>query len=280
MSTVTHSRKKGRAFGALGTLYERRWLVIYFIRRELTRSYQSSFLGFFWMILTPLLMVVLYTLIFSEIVGLRFREVEGDSSLNFGLYLYCGLIPFLTFAGSLGQSTNSIRGNANLVQKVVFPVEILPLSITITNFVTNTVGLGVLVAVIAVMERRLEWTLVLLPLLMVVQLCFILGLSYLAAVVGTYLPDLRGVIQAIVRAMFFATPIIWPAELAEGTNFEFIVDLQPDRRILVEAYRNLVLDGEIPINMSVLLFTLFSVTLLIVGFVLFTRTKYQFADLI
>ena len=279
MSASTRNKNKTRAFGALSALYERRWLVAYFIRRELSRSYQSSFLGFFWMILTPLLMVVLYTLIFSEIVGLRFRTVEGDDSLNFGLYLYCGLIPFLTFAGSLGQSTNSIRGNANLVQKVVFPVEILPLSITITNFVTNTLGLGVLIAVLMVLERRLEWTLVLLPLIMLVQLAFTLGLGYLAAVAGTYLPDLRGTIQATTRAMFFVTPIIWPAERAEGSNFEFIVDYNP-LAILVEAYRNLVLDGQIPAGTPILLFTLFSVALLVVGFTLFTRTKQQFADLI
>lgn len=279
MSMSTHNKKKGHAFGALGALYERRWLVVYFIRRELTRSYQSSFLGFAWMLLTPLLMVVLYTLIFSEIVGLRFRVVEGDSSLNFGLYLYCGLIPFLTFAASLGQSTNCIRGNANLVQKVVFPVEILPLSITITNFVTNTFGLGVLIALLAVMERRLEWTLVLLPLLMVVQLLFTLGLGYLAAVVGTYLPDLRGSIQAVTRAMFFVTPIIWPAEKVDGTKFEFIVDYNPIA-VLVGAYRNLVLDGEIPAATTMLWFTLFSVALFVVGFTLFIRTKQRFADLI
>lgn len=279
MSASTRNKNKTRAFGTLSALYERRWLVVYFIRRELSRSYQSSFLGFFWMILTPLLMVVLYTLIFSEIVGLRFRTVEGDDSLNFGLYLYCGLIPFLTFAGALGQSTNSIRGNANLVQKVVFPVEILPLSITITNFVTNTLGLGVLIAVLVALERRLEWTLVLLPLIMVVQLTFTLGLGYLAAVAGTYLPDLRGTIQATTRAMFFVTPIIWPAERAEGSNFEFVVDYNP-LAILVEAYRNLVLDGQIPASTPILLFTLFSVALLIVGFTLFIRTKQQFADLI
>ncbi|MGF1472190.1 MAG: ABC transporter permease [Rubrobacteraceae bacterium] len=279
MFASTHNKKKQHVSGAVGNLYKRRWLVVYFIRRELARSYQSSFLGFFWMLLTPLLMVALYTLIFSEIIGLRFRVVEGDSSLNFGLYLYCGLIPFLTFAGSLSQSTNSIKGNANLVQKVVFPVEILPLSITITNFVTNTFGLGVLVAVLAVLERRLEWTLVLLPLLMIVQLIFTLGLSYLAAVVGTYLPDLRGTIQAITRAMFFVTPIIWPADRVEGTNFEFIVAYNP-LAVLVEAYRNLVLDGEIPASTPILLFTLFSVVLFLVGFALFVRAKRQFADLI
>lgn len=279
MSTSTHNKKKGHAFGALGALYERRWLVVYFIRRELTSSYQSSFLGFAWMLLTPLLMVVLYTLIFSEIVGIRFRAVEGDSSLNFGLYLYCGLIPFLTFAGALGQSTNSIRSNSNMVQKVVFPVEILPLSITVTNFVTNTLGLFVLVGVLAVSEFRLEWTLVLLPLLMVVQLAFTLGLGYLAAVVGTYLPDLRGTIQAVTRAMFFATPIIWPASMADGTKFEFIVDYNP-LAILVEAYRGLVLTGEIPTGTPIVLFTIFSFTLLVVGFTVFTRAKYQFADLI
>lgn len=268
----------GSVSGSLSTLYHRRWLVVYFIQRQLSQSYRKSFLGFVWIVLTPLLMIALYTLIFSEIVGLRFRETEGGLA-NFGLYLYCGLIPFLAFTGSINKSVGIIRGNANLVQRVIFPVEILPLSSTITNFITNTVGLGVLVAVVFVLEQQLHGTLVLLPALMVLQLVFTSGLSYLMAVLGTYLPDLSEVTQATTRAMFFATPIIWPPELAYENGLGFLVDYNPVA-FLVLSYRDLVLNGELPSLTPSLWWSLLAVALLVGSFALFLASKKRFPDLI
>ena len=263
---------------SLTTLYDKRWLIAYFIQRQLSQSYRKSFLGFVWIVLTPLLMIALYTLIFSEIVGLRFRETNGGVA-NFGLYLYCGLIPFLAFTGSINKSVGIIRGNANLVQRVIFPVEILPLSSTITSFVTNTVGLGVLVAVVFALEQQIHWTLVLLPVLMILQLIFTLGLSYLMAVLGTYLPDLKEITQAITRAMFFATPIIWPPELAYENGLGFLIDYNPVAFVVL-SYRNLVLDGEIPALAPGLWWSLLAVALLAGSFALFIASKKRFPDLI
>lgn len=277
-TTGAKRRASGAVAEALLTLYDRRWLVVYFVRRQLSQSYRSSFLGFSWVVLTPLFLVALYTLVFSEIVGLRFRTIEGDSTLNFGLYLYCGLIPFLAFAEALGQSVRSIKGNATLVQKVVFPVEILPLSTAITGFVTNTVGLGVLISVVAVLEHRLHWTIAVLPLIMLLQLLFTLGLCYLVAVIGVYLPDVRETVRAIVRAMFFVTPIIWPASMVPD-HLRFIVDYNP-LAFLVGSYRDLVLNGEIPAAGAIFWFALVAVALFTGGFVLFVKNKQRFADLI
>lgn len=276
--TVESSRK--RLPGFLGTVYEQRWLIWYFVQRQLTQSYKGSFLGFFWAFLTPLLMIILYTIVFSEIVGLRFREVEGDSSLNFGLYLYCGLIPFLVYAETVNECVGLIKSNAQLVQRVVFPVEILPLTSTLANFLSHLFGLGVLIIVIAVMEHRLEWTIVLLPVIMILQLLFIVGLGYLAAVVGAYLPDVKETLRAFVRATFFITPIIWPAsKVADKEVLSLVVDLNP-LAFLVGAYRDLVFSGEIPGVMPTLYFGLFAGSLFVLGLTLFNRTKKQFADLI
>ncbi len=264
---------------ALSTLYEKRWLLFYFVQRDLSSSYRKSFLGFLWIVLAPLLMITLYTLIFSQIVGLRFREVEGQGVANFGLYLYCGLIPFLAFTGAINQSVNAIRGNANLVQRVVFPVEILPLSTTLTSFIANSSGLAVLISVVFVLERQLQWTLVLLPAVMALQLVFSLGLSYLMSVLGTYLPDIRQVTQSVTRALFFTTPIIWPPALAYEQGFGFLVDYNPIA-FVVMSYRDLVLTGELPPLMPSLWWTLAAVTLLVTSFTLFIFSKKRFADLI
>ena len=226
------------------------------------------------------MMIILYTIIFSEIVGLRFREVEGDSNLNFGLYLYCGLIPFLVYAETVNQCVGIVKSNAQLVQRVVFPIEILPLTSTVANFLSHLFGLGMLIVVIAVMENRLEWTIVLLPAIMILQLLFIVGLGYLVAVAGAYLPDVKETLRAVVRASFFITPIIWDASrVADKEVLSLVVALNP-LAFLVSAYRDLVFTGEIPGTMSMLYFGLFAGAVFVVGFVLFNQTKKQFADLI
>lgn len=270
-------KRQSPSLGALSTLYERRWLLWYFVQRQISQNYKSSFLGFAWAFLTPLLMIALYTLIFSEVVGLRFRD--SDSVANFGIYLYCGLVPFLTYAESLNKAVGTIRSNSALVQKVVFPLELLPLSNALTAFISQFFGLGVLVVIASIWEGQLQWTVALLPLIMIPQLLFIVGLGYLFATIGAYLPDVQEALKAVVRASFFATPIIWEAQRAYDAGLGFLVDYNP-LAILVEGYRNLLLDGEIPAMTPTLGFLAFSVVLCVVGFVLFNRLKQNFADLV
>jgi len=256
------------------------------VQRELSKSYRGSFLGFAWAFLGPLVMIALYTLIFSEIVGLRFREFSGNTALNYGLYIYCGIMPFSAFSESLTQSTNTIRRNSTLVRKMIFPIEILPLTTSVTSMADKLLGLGVLVAVLGFLGYVLQWpgyalywTLVLLPVFVLLQLLFNTGLSYLFSVIGAYLPDVRETLRAFVRAMFFVTPIIWPVERVEGTKFEWVVRYNP-MAYVVEAYRDLIINGEVPGATGTFWFTLLAVTVFVVGFVLFNRVKKQLADLI
>jgi ABC-2 type transport system permease protein len=233
-------------------------------------------LGLVWGFLSPLIMVVLLTVVFSEVLGIRFREVTGDNSLNFGLYLYCGLLPFMAYSEALTQGVNVIRRNSGLVQGVVFPVEILPLSTVIASLIQNVLGVGALMLVLAVLEQQAHWTVLLLPLVMVPQVLFTAGLCYLMAVAGTYVPDIRETLRAVVRATFFITPILWPAERVPE-SLRFLVDYNP-LAFLVEAYRNLILDGELPGTMASLYFSLFAVALFAVGLAVFNRVKHGFVD--
>jgi ABC-type polysaccharide/polyol phosphate export permease len=223
-------------------------------------------------------MVVMLTLIFSEVIGLRFREVTGDSTLNFGLFLYCGLIPFLAFQDTLSKAMTSIRSNSSLVKKVVFPLEILPLTRAVTVQIDKVFGLVVLILVVAVLEHRLNWTIFFLPLLIALQLVFGVGLSYLFAVIGTYLPDVKETLRVIVRGLFFVTPIIWTPERLPA-NLRFVADYNP-LAFLVEAYRGLVLEGTFPSLSTTLWFSILAGGLLVGGFFIFARVKQNFADLI
>jgi ABC-2 type transport system permease protein len=176
----------------------------------------------------------------------------------------------------LNKGINSIRGSSGLVQKVVFPLELLPFTNAITSLIDKFFGIGALLLILLVLEHRLHWTVVLLPLVVVVQLLFILGLTYLMAVAGTYVPDVAEVMRPIIRGTFFVTPILWPAErLPEYLSW--IVAYNP-LAYLVEAYRGLILYGELPGGMATLYFSLFAGALFVVGFAFFVRLKPWFAD--
>ena len=279
MATYTSSDKQslaGEFFDALGTFYRKRWLLGYFIHRQVTRSYRRSYLGLVWAILGPLVWVFFLALIFSNVIGIKNRAVEGDPTLNFGLFLYCGLLPFLTFSEALNKGLNSIRSNSGLVQKVVFPLEILPFTNAIASMVDKVFGFGALLIMLLLFGRTLHPTLLYMPVIVVLQVIFILGLTYIMAVLGTFLPDVAEVMRPVIRGMFFVTPILWPPDrLPESLSW--IEDYNP-LAYLVTAYRDLILNGTLPGALSTLYFALFSVALFIFGFALFVRLRPKFAD--
>lgn len=279
MATYTSGAKKsitGEVFKGLATFWHRRWLLRYFVRRQVTRSYKRSYLGIAWAVLGPLIWVFFLTLIFSEALGLRFKAVTGDTALNFGLYLFCGLLPFMAYSEALNKGLNVIRTNGGLVQKVVFPTELLPFTNAIASLVDKLFGIGALLVVLLIVEGRLHWTIALLPLVIVLQLLFTLGLTYLMAVLGTVVPDMSEVMRPLIRGTFFVTPILWPPERLPS-NLQWIADYNP-LAYLVNSYRNLILEGTLPGGLATLYFTLFSAALFIIGFTLFIRFKPWFAD--
>ncbi len=222
--------------------------------------------------------VALFTLLFSEMLGIKFREVTGDSTLNFGLFLYCGLVPFMAYSDALTKGVNIIRKNSNLVQGVLFPVEILPVTAVVATILNNIIGVGVLMAVLAVLEQRVHLTALLLPLVMAPQLLFTLGLCYLMAVAGTFVPDVRETLKIVVRATFFITPILFPSGRVPE-KYSYLVDYNP-LAVLVDAYRDLILEGRLPSGSGAIYFCTIALTLFVVGFVAFNRTKHKFADLL
>jgi ABC-2 type transport system permease protein len=262
----------------LATLYDRRFLIRYMAQRQVSARHRNSYLGFAWMFLSPLLTVALLTVIFSEMLGIKFKEVTGDSSLNFGLFLYCGLVPFNAYADALTKGVSVIQKNRNLVQGVLFPVEILPATTVAATFLQNIIGIGVLMAVLAALEQQVHMTALLLPLVFVPQVLFTLGLCYLMAVAGTYVPDVRETLKIVVRATFFMTPILFPSGRVPE-KYSFLVDYNP-LAALVDAYRALILEGNLPSGSGALYFSVVALALFAVGFLVFNRTKHKFADLL
>jgi ABC-2 type transport system permease protein len=279
LATYTYNGKRnfaGEFVDSLATFYCKRWLLRYFVRHQVTRSYKRSYLGLAWAILGPLIWVFFLTIIFSKVLGLRFRVVDSDPTLNFGLFLYCGLLPFMAFSEALNKGLNTIKSNAGLVQKVVFPLELLPFTNAFASLVDKVFGVSALVFVVLVIQHRIHWEVLLLPFVMVLQLLFTLGLTYTMSVLGTYVPDMGEIMRPIIRGTFFITPILWPpARLPE--NLRWIEDYNP-LAYLVDAYRGMILEGTLPGGLATLYFALFSVAIFVAGFALFVWLKPGFAD--
>jgi ABC-2 type transport system permease protein len=268
----------GAILGSLATLYDKRWLIKYMAQRQMSRGYRGSHLGLLWAFFSPLLMVIMFTLIFSKVLGIRFREVTQDPSLNFGLYFYCGLLPFLVYQQALNTGVNVVRRNSDLVKNVVFPLEILPVTTVISSLIQNAYGVGALMFVVLLLDHEIHLTVLLLPLVLIPQLLFTLGLCYLMSVIGAYVPDISNALKAVVRMTFFCTPILIPTGRVPP-KYSFLVDYNP-LASLVDAYRDLILLGKLPTAFQTIYFCSVAVVLFVLGFAIYNRVKHNFADLI
>jgi ABC-2 type transport system permease protein len=182
----------------------------------------------------------------------------------------------MAYSEALSKGLNSIKTNAGLVQKVVFPLELLPFTNAVASLVDKFFGIGALILFVFILQNRLHWEVLLLPGIIVLQLLFTLGLTYIMAVIGTYVPDMGEILRPIIRGTFFITPILWPPGTLPD-NLSWIEDYNP-LAYLVGAYRAMILEGTLPGGLATLYFSLFSVALFLAGFALFVKAKSGFAD--
>lgn len=251
-------------------------LIYTFAKRELLGRYKGSALGIAWAVLTPVVMIAIFTFIFAGIFGARFGA--SDSHWDYALYLFCGLLPWTMFQESVTQSANTIIVHANLVKRVVFPLETLPAAqvfAALGNQLFATVGL--LIATI-VIQRDLHLTTLWLPILLIPQLLFALGVAWLIASLGVFLRDIAQGITLLLMAWMYLTPIIYPESIVPE-RFRWFVSLNPFAW-LVRSYRRVFLDGQAPDWRGLLFFTAVALVLFVFGYWWFARTRKNFADVI
>src|SRR4029078_3372094 len=150
-------------------------LILSLTRRELDARYRGSILGILWALLTPIVMIIIFTLIFSGIFKARFGA--SGSQWDYALYLFCGLLPWNAFQESLQLSASTIVSHANLVKRVVFPLETLPVSICLASINNQLFGTLVLFTAIGLLRREIHATIVFLPLVLLPQLIATCGIS-------------------------------------------------------------------------------------------------------
>ncbi len=251
-------------------------LILSLARRELVGRYKGSVLGLIWAILTPVVMIAIFTFIFAGIFGARFGA--STSHWDYALYLFCGLLPWTMFQETVLESAKTIIAHANLVKRVVFPLETLPVAQTFSALGHQLFGtLALLIASIAI-RHELHATLLSLPVLLIPQMLFTLGAAWLIASLGVFLRDIAQGITLLLMAWMYMTPIIYPESLVPE-RFKPLVNLNPFTP-LVRSYRRILLDGSGPDWIGLAYFTACALVVFIFGYWWFARTRKNFADVI
>ena len=189
----------------LRALWAYRELVLSLALRELKARYKNTVLGFFWSLLNPLAMMLVFTMVFTVFI-------QNSELKNFPIFILCGLLPWNYFTAGVMGSINAIVGNANLVTKVYFPREVLPIAVVLANLINFLLTLVVLFAALLLVGANFSGWLWLLPLVILIQSCFILGLAFILSTLNVFYRDTLMVMDVAILAWFFLTPVFYPID--------------------------------------------------------------------
>jgi lipopolysaccharide transport system permease protein len=226
--------------------------------------------------LTPALMIAIFTFIFAEVFQARFER--GGTALDYALYLFCGLLPWTAFQESVQGSSNVVVAHANLVKRVVFPLETLPVAQALAAHAGQLFGTIALLVAALLIRGELHATVLWLPVLLVPQLMFTLGASWLVASLGVFVRDTAQAAGLVLMAWMYLTPIIYPEALVPE-KYRRLLDLNPFTP-LVRGYRRALLEGAPPDWAGLLYFTLCAALVFLLGYWWFAKTRKNFADVI
>ena len=251
-------------------------LIVSLTKRELAARYRGSVLGILWAILTPVVMIAIFTIIFAGIFKAKFGA--SSSQWDYALYLFCGLLPWNAFQESLQLSANTIVSHANLVKRVVFPLETLPISLSLAAIANQLFGTAALIVAALLLRREIHLTILFLPVLLVPQLIATLGAAWLLASLGVFVRDIVQGVTLVLMAWMYLTPIIYPESLVPD-RYRSLVNLNPFTP-LVRNYRRIILEGNLPDWPGLAYFTAFAIASFVFGYWWFARTRKNFADVI
>jgi lipopolysaccharide transport system permease protein len=254
------------------TLFRYRVLIQSLVSRELKARYRGSVLGFLWSLLNPLLLLLIYSFVFSVI----FTPPRAEGNTPYALFLFCGLLPWIWFSSSLLESSNILASNANLIKKVLFPADVLPCVSVFTNMVHFFLALPILFAFLIIYKKPITVYWFLFPLIVLAQLVFTFALSLLISSLAVHFKDIKDIIANLVTFWFFATPIIYGLDWIPE-RFRWVLSLNPMTHIIV-SYQKTLFTGELLPWRRLSVTFLLSVLLLFIGNFIFDRLRDSFAE--
>ena len=249
-------------------LYKYREFLKTNIKKDIRGKYKKSFLGVFWSFLNPLLSLVVYATIFPMILK--------SSEANYTMFLMTALIPWTFFTSSITLGSFCMIANGDLLKKVYFPREIIPIS-TVTscliNFLISTI---IVIVFLFISGIGLSWYILYYPLIVLIQYIFLLGAGFILSSVTVFVRDLEHIITVIIMALFYGTPIVYSLS-SIPSQFAFFIGLNPMSTIVM-SYRDILYYQQTPNLMNLMYVGIFSVVILILGYFIFNKLQRKFAE--
>lgn len=250
-------------------IYEYRTMISSLIKRDLRGRYKGSVLGFAWTFLNPLLQLVVYTIVFSQIMRAGIED--------YYLFLFVALIPWIFFNSSVSGGTTCIINQKDMVKKIYFPREILPIAHVTCQFVNMLLSLIVVFAVLIISGKGVSLSaLVYMPLIMIAEYVLAISITMIVSALTVYLRDLEHIIVILTMAWQFLTPVMYSIDMVPE-NMRKVFNINPMTPIIV-AYRDILYYKQAPELTTLLHGFLFSIVLLFVGWLIFGHMKKHFAE--
>ena len=250
-------------------LFQYRELLKTNVQKEIRGKYKGSFLGVLWSFLNPLLMVVVYALVFPFIM-------KNNSIDNYLIYLITGVIPWNFFTTCITTGCNCVWINGGIIKKVYFPREILPISVVVAGLINFLISCVIILLFLIFGGVGLSFQLLWLPLIALIQSLLSLGLLFVLSAINVYVRDVEYIVSFFLNLLFYATPILYTADMFPE-SIRWILYLNPMTH-LIEAYRNIFYYQTMPSISSLLYIGLFALIVLIVGFMIFRKLEKGFAE--
>ena len=249
-------------------IYNYRELLKTNVKKEIRGRYKNSFLGVLWSFLNPLLQLLVYSVIFGALLA------GGDKT--YPIYICVALIPWTYFTTAITQAAFTVIGNADIIKKVYFPREILPISVVTSGAVNFIISTIIILAFVIFSGVGLSWYILLYPFILLIQYVLLLGIGFIVSSVTVYFRDLEHIIGVVLMAAFYATPIVYKLEQLPHT-LQLLVNLNPMTH-LINAYRDIFYYHQMP-NMEILVILLgISLVLTVVGYFIFKKLQKGFAE--
>lgn len=252
----------------LKDLYNYRELLKTNIKKDIGGKYKHSFLGILWSFVNPLLQIMVYAFVFQVILK---SNIE-----NYAVYLCCGLIPWQYFSSIVLRGSAIMIDNANIIKKVYFPREILPISLVSSEGVNFLISTIIILGFVIFGGIGLSWNALWYFLILAIQYIVSIGVSFIVSSITVYFRDLIHILGILMQLLFYATPIVYSMD-AVPENFKWIVKINP-MSYLIDGYRNIFYNKIMPDFTGLLRAFIMGIILCLIGFFIFKKLEKRFAE--
>lgn len=257
----------------------RNWqLVSQMSKREVLGRYRGSVMGLAWSFFNPVLMLIVYTFLFSIVFKAKWGVAQTESHGDFAIILFAGLIVHSLFAECINRAPLLIHSNVSYVKKIVFPLETLPWIAVGSALFHAGISLIVLLTVQFILGGGLAWTVVLFPLILAPLILMIMGFSWFLASTGVYLRDIAQTTGIVTSVLLFVSPVFYPISSVPA-QLQYFIFANP-LTLIIEQSRKVLIFGELPDWLSLSIYSLVSLLVAWAGFWWFQKTRRGFADVL